>query len=454
MNKIIYLDAAATYQKSGAVIGAQVDFLQNHYANSGRGICARAVYVDDMLARARRRVADFMGGKEQQIVFTSGTTGAINMIARMLDLSAEKKVVVSDLDHHSARLPFEASLAQIGVMPLDADFNIDVNNIPSADVIVLTAMSNVLGVPQKIPELVRIARVKNPNVIVVVDAAQYVVHNKINVADWDADFVVWSGHKIGADTGVGVMYIKNPENFNPVNFGGGMVNRILDNELILMDGPEKFEAGTLPLSQISGMAMAIDELENNRPNLNLIKYMYDELHNIPRIKILSSRDAAVLTFVVDGMHVLDFGASVGARGLCLRVGNMCATWVHRALGVQGSIRLSIGAYNTWDDKMMFTKDNIIDALKKIYDPEIPVNIWDMGLIYDIDIKPELVTLKMTFTSPTCPMMEELMEQVRQGVQAVVGNVPVRVDLVWDPPWDLSRMSDAARLELDLTNEGW
>ena len=104
--------------------------------------------------------------------------------------------------------------------------------------------------------------------------------------------------------------------------------------------------------------------------------------------------------------------------------------------------------------MTIVKDNIIDALKKIYDPEIPVNIWDMGLIYDIDIKPELVTLKMTFTSPTCPMMEELMEQVRQGVQAVVGNVPVRVDLVWDPPWDLSRMSDAARLELDLTNEGW
>lgn len=104
--------------------------------------------------------------------------------------------------------------------------------------------------------------------------------------------------------------------------------------------------------------------------------------------------------------------------------------------------------------MTIVKDNIIDALKKIYDPEIPVNIWDMGLIYDIDIKPELVVVKMTFTSPTCPMMEELMTQVRESVQAVVGTVPVRVDLVWDPPWDLSRMSDAARLELDLTNEGW
>ena len=104
--------------------------------------------------------------------------------------------------------------------------------------------------------------------------------------------------------------------------------------------------------------------------------------------------------------------------------------------------------------MSFTKDDIIGALKTIYDPEIPVNIWDMGLIYDIDISDVAVVIKMTFTSPTCPMMEELLEQVRAVAQGVAGDVPVRVDLVWDPPWDLSRMSDAARLELDLTNEGW
>ena len=104
--------------------------------------------------------------------------------------------------------------------------------------------------------------------------------------------------------------------------------------------------------------------------------------------------------------------------------------------------------------MTFTKDDIIAGLKTIYDPEIPVNIWDMGLIYDIDIGADVVVLKMTFTSPTCPMMEELLEQVRSTTQNITGDVPVRVDLVWDPPWDLSRMSDAARLELDLTNEGW
>ena len=104
--------------------------------------------------------------------------------------------------------------------------------------------------------------------------------------------------------------------------------------------------------------------------------------------------------------------------------------------------------------MMVEKEDIVDALKTVYDPEIPVNVWDMGLIYDINIQETEIVIKMTFTSPTCPMMEELMQQVRDAVQAVAHDIKVRVELVWDPPWDLSRMSDAARIELDLTNEGW
>lgn len=103
--------------------------------------------------------------------------------------------------------------------------------------------------------------------------------------------------------------------------------------------------------------------------------------------------------------------------------------------------------------MAFSRDDIIAALKTVFDPEIPVNIWDMGLIYKIDITPDTVDIDMTFTSPTCPMMEELLAQVQSVVQAVVDR-PVRVNLVWEPAWDLSRMSDAARLELDLTEHGW
>lgn len=101
-----------------------------------------------------------------------------------------------------------------------------------------------------------------------------------------------------------------------------------------------------------------------------------------------------------------------------------------------------------------TKDNIIEVLKSIYDPEIPVNIWDLGLIYDIVISDKEIFIKMTFTSPTCPMMEDLLEQVYNAVSIISGGREVRVDLVWDPPWDLSRMSEQARLDLDLTEHGW
>lgn len=103
---------------------------------------------------------------------------------------------------------------------------------------------------------------------------------------------------------------------------------------------------------------------------------------------------------------------------------------------------------------MVTKEDIISALKTIYDPEIPINIWDMGLIYDIDIQADIILIKMTFTSPTCPMMEDLLQQVKIAVEQVSEQMPVRVDLVWEPAWDLSRMSDSARMDLDLTSQGW
>lgn len=104
--------------------------------------------------------------------------------------------------------------------------------------------------------------------------------------------------------------------------------------------------------------------------------------------------------------------------------------------------------------MAVTRENIIDILKTIYDPEIPVNIWDLGLVYDIDIGEKEIVLKMTFTSPTCPMMEEMITGIKRGIEKVSGDIPVRIELVWDPPWNLSMMSDAARIELDLTDQGW
>ena len=346
MNKIIYLDAAASYLKPDVVIDTQVDYLRHNYANAGRGVCSRAQFTDNMIADARRQIAEFMNAETNQIVFTSGTTDAMNMIAKMLNLSADKTVAVSDLDHHSARLPFVETGAKIVLCPLNNDFNIDISAVPYADVLIITAMSNVLGVSQDVAEIIRAAREKNPNVITVVDAAQFVVHENIDVTKWDCDFVCWSGHKIGADTGVGVMYIKNPDSFSPVKFGGGMVLKVENNNIVLNSAPDVFEAGTLPLTQISGIGVAIQYLHSHRPDTDLIKYLYDELSKIPKIKMLSCRDASLCSFVIDGMHVLDFGTLLGACGVCVRVGNMCASWIHELMGVPGSVRISVGAYNT------------------------------------------------------------------------------------------------------------
>ncbi len=371
MNKIIYLDAAASALKPEIVIKAEKEFLQNDYANAGRGICSRAAAVDKSLLDVRKKACDFINADSpSQIIFTSGSTDGLNRIVNILNASNKIKegavVAVSDLDHHSARLPwvaFKEKNINVVISPLDDNWNFDLALIPTADIMVITAMSNVLGMPIDVKAVIDAARKKNPDVITIVDAAQYVVHQEINAKDWGADFICFSGHKIGADTGVGVMYIKNPDDFYPDKFGGGMVNKILnENDFNLNAAPDKFEAGTLPITQIIGMGKAIDYLKNNRPNLNFIKYMYDELSKNSKIKILTSRDSTLLTFTVKDMHVLDFGALIGAHNVCLRVGNMCAGWIHNALGVSGSIRISVGPWNTMDE--MRDVVNIINKIVK------------------------------------------------------------------------------------------
>ena len=369
MNKIIYLDAAASALKPKSVIDAEADFLQNSYANSGRGVCARSVAVDDMVMQTRQKVAKFIKEDSNQIVFTSGATDGLNRIANILinqDWYSNSSVVtVSDLDHHSARLPWvellhRGKVSKIQVCDLDENFDIKLDAIPKTDFLVITAMSNVLGRTQDIEKIIAAARHKNPNVITIVDASQYVVHNKIDVKKWECDFLVFSGHKIGADTGIGILYIRDSQKFAVDKFGGGMVTTVMGDDMVLESAPTKWEAGTLPLTQIAGLNVAIDELEKKRPDLNLIKYAYDELSKIEKVKIITSRDSAILGFVVDGVHPLDVGVMLGAHNICVRVGNMCASWIHRYIGVQGTIRISVGSWNTMDEIKQ-----VIEVIKNI-----------------------------------------------------------------------------------------
>ena len=338
-NHVIYLDAAASAPKPKSVIDSQTDFLQNHYANAGRGVCERAEYADKMVASVRESVADFIGAAPEQIIFTSGATDGLNRIANMLP--TDSLVAVSDLDHHSARLPF-AEKHKTVLCELDDEFNY--KSVPECDAVVLTAMSNVLGVPQKI--------IKDDKKTVIVDASQLVVHEKIDVKEMDCDALVFSGHKIGADTGLGILYLKEPEKWNTDKFGGGQ---------FMATGPAMFEAGTLPLTQIAGMPYAIKETVDNRNKTSeKIEFLRNELSKISRIKFISPDGAALLTFVIDGMHALDFGALMGAHGVCLRVGNMCASWLHKRLELDSTIRISAGPWNT-----MAEMQQVIDIIKKV-----------------------------------------------------------------------------------------
>ena len=364
------MDAAASWLKPQSVIESEGDFLANKYANAGRGICTRAGVVDALVLDARKSVADFIGCDAENIIWTSGTTDAFNRIVNIIKNTVQTKcpiIAVSDLDHHSARLPFEMlakeGCGEIVEIPLTSDLDIDVHNIPNADIYIVSAMSNVLGVAQDIVSITKEIRKQNKDAIIIIDAAQYVVHAKIDVKNFDADFLCFSGHKIGSDTGIGVMYIKNPDLWNTDKFGGGMVNRIIDSEKIILNkSPEKFEAGTLPLTQIIGLPYAIKYLSSWNGGHDLIEYMYDELSKLDNIQIITKRDASMISFVPKNTHVLDLGALLGTRDICVRVGNMCASWIHKKLGLDGSVRISVGPWNTMDDAK-YVVENIKELVK-------------------------------------------------------------------------------------------
>ena len=372
MNKFVYMDAGASWLKSQSVIEAEVDFLTNSYANAGRGICARAGDVDRKILEARQTVADFINANANQVVFTSGATDALNRVVNILSsqpwYSGISTFAVSDLDHHSARLPWEnllheGKIRKEFICDLDEDFNIKIDSIPKTDFLIITAMSNVIGIKQDVKSIISAARLKNPEVVTIVDASQYVAYEKIDVKDWDCDFMCFSGHKIGSDTGVGVLYIRDADKYYPDKFGGGMINKIISgekSEWILNNTPEKFEAGTLPLTQIIGLKTAIEDLANHNTNKDLISYMYNELSKIDKIKMITKPESMMISFVSDDMHVLDFGALLGAHNICVRVGNMCASWIHKKLGLDGSVRISVGPWNTMEEA-----EYVISVIKDI-----------------------------------------------------------------------------------------
>lgn len=301
-----YLDSAATMQKPQVVIDTVSDFYKTSNANPRRGLYDLSVKATEILEDARKTVANFIGAEPEQIVFTKNVTESLNLAAWLLKQRRPDAKISAPLDlHHSALLPF-ANL-----------FGLDQNG----EISLRSGMSNVTG---EMPDF---------NFATVIDSAQEVVHRRIDVSKRPCDFLAFSGHKLGAEFGIGVLYIREPEKYEPVFFGGEMVDAVeLNNNKITnyySEAPAKFEAGTVNVAGALSLKIAIEYLLSHDFNklsehtTKLSDYAKELLEKIPEVKIYSAKNG-IVSFNIEGVHPHDAAQVLASHSIMLRAGYHCA----------------------------------------------------------------------------------------------------------------------------------
>lgn len=351
--KIIYFDNAATMQKPQVVIERVREFYESENANPLRGLYDLSVRTTELVAETRVKVAKFMGAKRaEEIVFTKSATEAINMTARMLGrkLAMDDEVIFSLKSHHSNFLPWGELQRnyKIGARLMTDEKMMTVT--PNTKLIVLPGMSNVTG------EETRCKRLSD--IIYSMDVAQAIAHRKVDVGKEKIDFAQWSGHKIGAPMGVGVLYGRYQllDEMEPVDLGGGMVVNVdfsPTNFSVNFDvAPQKFEAGTLNVEGILGLGTAIDYWQQHEPERlfeyidELTGYARAELKKIPEVKLIGAKHG-IVAFSVDGIHPHDVAQILADEKICVRAGYHCAQpLLDVVLGVGPVVRASFTFYNT------------------------------------------------------------------------------------------------------------
>lgn len=392
-NRLIYLDNAATTHKPYAVLNAEREFYEKGYASVKRGIYGSGEQATQSYEAARARVATFIGAEHPaEIAFTSGATDSINLVAKAwgeLNVGPGDVIVVSELEHHANLLPWQRLAADRGAflryIPVSFDGTLSLAALddiicPQTKLVSITHTSNAVGTQTDIARVTQRAREVGAKILI--DAAQAVPHQKINVAELGCDFLVFSGHKMFGPTGVGVVYInkKRHHELQPYRLGGGMVHTVLRDVLLPVHGeegpellakgasrttwlpmPHMLEAGTPPIAQVIGLVAAIDYLEHTigyaalaRHERALMHTLIDGLESINSIAILGPVDelresAHLLSFIVDGVHAHDVAAFLDCHGIAVRAGHHCAQPLAQKLGITASVRVSLYAYNTHED---------------------------------------------------------------------------------------------------------
>ena len=386
-NDIIYLDNGATTFKPKCVIDKMTEYYTKYSANAHRGDYDISYKVDVEYENARKLVSRFINAEMDEVVFTSGATESLNMIASGFFehiLEPGDEVLITLSEHASNVLPWFMLARKNGIIvkniELDSNLHVTLNNVikaitPNTKVISLAHITNVVGDIRPIKEICEYSH--EHNIFVVVDGAQSVPHIKTDVKDLDCDFLSFSAHKMCGPTGLGVLYGKHEllENLVPINYGGGM-NESFDSvdEVYLKDLPTRLEAGTPNIASVIGFGEAIKYLNNvgmdniTIHEIKLKKYLIEKLKTIPHINIVNDEcDSGIIAFNVDGVFAQDVAYFLNKYHICVRAGNHCAKILKSAIGVKNTVRISMYFYNTYEEcdkvyELLKDKNRIISEM--------------------------------------------------------------------------------------------
>ncbi len=369
-HRVTFLDTAASSQKPQRVIDKERSVQETHYANAYRGVYRFGAEIDYELEASREAVRNLINARStEEIAFTSGTTMSINVIANGLrnHLQPNDEILINLLEHHANFVPWQQLAKQTGAklnfIPLTDDCRLDLERLSDVlskktKILAVTGMSNVTGTINPIATLAQ--RAHAVGALIVVDGAQSVPHDVVDVQTDDIDLLAFSGHKLYGPTGVGVLYGKREllEEMDPLLFGGHMINTVSLAESTWASIPAKFEAGTLPIVQAIALGEAVNFVQEiGFSNLHdyeheLMLYAHQQLTEIPGMKIIGPEPVhkgAIVSFTLDGAHPEDLAQLLDRKGVFVRHGHHCTMPLHNWLGIAASVRASFGIYNNRED---------------------------------------------------------------------------------------------------------
>ncbi|MFC6323385.1 cysteine desulfurase [Companilactobacillus baiquanensis] len=377
---LVYLDNAATTQKPKQVMSKVTDFYFSDYANVHRGVHTLAERSTEQFEAAREKVKNFIHAKSsKEVIFTKGATNSLNLVAQSYGENVHEgdEIVISYMEHHSNLIPWQQlalkKKATLKYIELTDDGQLDMEDAErkitdKTKIVSIAQASNVLGVINPVKKLAAIAH--SHNAVMVVDGAQSIPNMPVDVTDLNCDFFAFSGHKMMAETGIGVLYGKQEllEQMSPVEFGGEMIEFVKKFDSSWNELPWKFEAGTPNIAGAISLGYAVDYLQSvgldniQKNTQEIVDYVLPKLIAIDDLEVYGPKDPAnhtgVISFNLKGLHPHDLATGLDMEGVAVRAGHHCAQPLMEYLGLSATARASFYLYNTIDDA-----DRLVEAIK-------------------------------------------------------------------------------------------